>query len=377
MDNQLTVLPEEIAQIAANVSVEKRNEVQTVLNHVFNGVSKMREQLDSVSVVDQNDKVNMKLANTIRLGVRQVRLEAEKTFDAKRSEVQQQMLSYKTEDSLWLKAKQTMQILTKEIEENARWKEETKERFEAEQKELKVQQRIIKITKFNPYLNRSEFENMSDEMFDIFFSGIEKAFNDKIEAELKAEEERIAKQKAIDEENERIILENIRLQKEAEEKEKALAIERKKQADILAKQKADADAKAKIEADKHAKIQADIKAKAEAERKVFEEKAVKEKAITDAKLKAEKEAKEKLEKELKAKAEAENNAKLKAEKEEKERKEAERKAAKAPKKQKLNTWIDGFVLGAPSGLNEDKTVLEILKKFEGFKQWAKSQIENI
>ena len=166
-ENQLVVLPQEVAQIAENVSLEKRNEVQTVLNHVFNGVSKMREQLDSVTVTDENDKVNMKLANTIRLGVRQVRLEAEKTFDAKRADVQQQMLSYKTEDSLWLKAKQTMQILTKEIEENARWKEETKARFEAEQKELKVQQRMMQVAKVAPEMARNEFENMSDEAFEM------------------------------------------------------------------------------------------------------------------------------------------------------------------------------------------------------------------
>jgi putative lipase involved disintegration of autophagic bodies len=183
MKNNL--LPVEVAQIAEKVSIEKRNEVQTVLNQVFDGVSKMREQLDNVNVVNENDKVNMKLANTIRLGVRQVRLDAEKTFDKKRYEVQQQMLSYKTEDQLWLKAKQTMQILTKEIEETARWKEETKYRFDAEQKELKVQQRILKIQKYAPEMLRSEFEYMSDETFDIFFSGIEKAYNDRIEAEKK------------------------------------------------------------------------------------------------------------------------------------------------------------------------------------------------
>lgn len=204
MENQLVlVLPQEVAKIAENVSVEKRNEVQSVLNHVFNGVAKMRKQLDSVVVSDSNDKVNMKLANTIRLGVRQVRLEAEKTFDAKRAEVQQQMLNYKTEDLLWLKAKQTMQILTKEIEENARWKEETKERFEAEQKELRVQQRMVKVSKVAPEMARSEFENMSDETFEMFFAGLEKAYNDKIEAEKKAEENRIAKEKAIKLHNER------------------------------------------------------------------------------------------------------------------------------------------------------------------------------
>lgn len=318
MENQLVlVLPSEVAEIAKNVSVEKRNEVQTVLNHVFNGVSKMREQLDSVTVTDVNDKVNMKLANTIRLGVRQVRLEAEKTFDAKRAEVQQQMLSYKTEDSLWLKAKQTMQILTKEIEENARWKEETKERFEAEQKELKVQQRMLKVAKVDPEMARTEFENMSDETFEMFFTGIEKAYNDKIAAEKKAEAELIAKEKAEAEERERTRIENERLKAEAEAKEKQLAEER---------------------------------AKAEVERKKIEEAAKKEREEAERKLKAEQEAariaaekaaaeKAKLEAEIKAKAEAEEKARKEAEAkiiaEQKAKEAAEKKAKNAPDKTKL------------------------------------------
>lgn len=251
------VLPQEVAQIAENVSVEKRNEVQTVLNHVFNGVSKMREQLDGVSVADENDKVNMKLANTIRLGVRQVRLDAEKTFDAKRAEVQAQMLSYKTEDALWLKAKQTMQILTKEIEENARWKEETKARFDAEQKELKTQQRMIQVAKVAPEISRIEFENMSDDVFGVFVAGLEKAYNDRIEAERKAEEERIAKEKAEAEERERIKIENERLKAEAEAKEKQIAEERAKlEAELKAKEKAEAEAIAKRNAEQKAKAEA-------------------------------------------------------------------------------------------------------------------------
>lgn len=319
MENQLIeVLPAEVAQIAQNVSVEKRNEVQIVLNHVFNGISKMREQLETVVVQDENDKTNMKLANTIRLGVRQVRLDAEKTFDAKRAEVQAQMSSYKTEDQLWLKAKQTMQILTKEIEENARWKEETRQRFEDEQKELKTQQRMLQVSKVAPEMPRAEFENMSDESFAIFYAGIEKQYNDRIEAEKKAEEERIAKEKAEAEAMEQQILENERLKAEAEAKEKQFAEER---------------------------------AKAEAERKELEEKARKEKAAAEAKLKAEREAKEKLEAELKAKAEAEQKAKREAEAKEaaelKAKQDAEKKAKAAPDKAKLNDFakmLDELVL---------------------------------
>lgn len=348
MENNLVVLPKEVAQIAENVSVEKRNEVQSVLNHVFNGVSKMREQLDNVTVTDANDKVNMKLANTIRLGVRQVRLEAEKTFDAKRSEVQQQMLSYKTEDSLWLKAKQTMQILTKEIEENARWKEETAKRFEEEQKELKIQTREMRLGKymFAPDINRKDFENMNDETFEMFFAGIEKAYNDKIEVERKAEEERIAKEKAEAEARELQRLENERLKAEAEKREKEIEAERKANELKFAEERA--------------------KAKEEADRIEAENKAL---------LKAEQEKKEKLEAELKAKLEAEQKA-------ENERKQAEAKAKleaeklqKAPLKKQLTVWVESFSIAEINIENEKKTLIK--EKFEAFKKWAKNEIENI
>ena len=356
MENQLVVvLPDEVAKIAENVSAEKRNEVQLVLNHVFNGVSKMREQLDSINVIDENDKVNMKLANTIRLGVRQTRLDAEKTFDIKRAEVQQLMLSYKTEDSLWLKAKQTMQILTKEIEENARWKEETKERFDAEQKELKTQQRILKVSKVNPEILRSEFENMSDETFEMFFAGIEKAYNDKIEAEKKAEAEKIEAQKKEQERIEAQRIENERLKKEADEKEKQLLKER---AEAAAKQKAIED-KAKKESEQQEKKLQEERAEAKRLQDI--------KDAENAKLQAELLKKQKEEADILKKIEAEKQAKI----------EAEKQAAKAPKKQKLTLWIDSLVLETPIGLNEDKTVLEILEKFKGFKNWAKLEVEKL
>lgn len=344
MENQtMQMLPAEIATIAQNVSVEKRNEVQSVLNKVFNGVSKMREQLDGVVVTDENDNVNMKLANTIRLGVKKVRLDAEKEFDAKRAEVQAAMLSFKTEDQLWLKAKQTMQILTKEIEEQARWKEETRERYEAEQKELKIQQRMVQISKFAPEIQRNDFEEMTDDVFTIFLSGIEKAYNDRIESERKAEEERIAKEKAEAEERERIRIENERLKAEAEAKAKEL----------------------------EAAMEKARKEREEAERKAEEERA-KQEAI----LKSEREAKAKIEAELKAKQDAEEKARKEAEaKQEAERKAkelAEKKAKAAPDKEKLLSFADMLSkLEMPDVKSEDaarivedvKTLLDKVRKF--------------
>jgi hypothetical protein len=354
MENNLTVvqLPQEVEQLAQNVSVEKRTEVQSVLNHVFNGVSKMREQLDSVQVADENDKASMKVANTIRLNVRQTRLEAEKTFDAKRAEVQAQMIGFKTEDALWLKAKQTMQILTKEIEEIAKIKETTAERIATERKELETQQRIQLVSMFNPDLHRSEFENMSAEMFKMFLAGLEKTHKDKIEAERIEAKKIEAERKAEAERIEAQRVENERLKKEAEEKEKQLQTER---------------------------------AKAEAERLAIEEKARKEREESERKLKQQQAEAERLQKikdaenaklqaELRAKAEAERLAKVEAERIENERIKAEAQAKKAPLKVKLNIWVDSFNIPE---FESNPTADEIKSKFEAFKKWAKTQVENI
>jgi len=385
---EIVKLPEELAQIANGVSLEKRNEVQTVLNQVFQGVSKMRTQLDSVVVSDENDKMNMKLANTIRLGVREVRLNAEKTFDAKRSEVQQQMLSFKTEDSLWLKAKQTMQILTKEIEETAKWKEETKARFDAEQKELKIQQRINKISKFSD-IGRQEFENMSDETFEMFLTGIEKQYNDKIEAEKKAELDRIEKEKAEIAERERIRLENEKLKKEAEERKirdskrneelrpyivfirdysKMLNISDSEYQKELSEIKKGAEdhwnfeiEERKKEALKQEEEQKKIQAEREAAR-MAQEKANKEKAGLEAKIQAQKDAEAKA---LKEKQDAELKAKKEAE-----------KLAKAPVKKQLTNWVNLFEVPPQSPVHHEKVTL-ILQKFEAFKDWAKKEIESL
>jgi hypothetical protein len=292
MTNEIAVqLPAEVAQIAESVSVEKRNEVQTVLNQVFEGVSKMRQQLDTVSVADENDRINMKLANTIRLGVRQVRLSAEKTFDAKRAEVQAQMLSFKTEDQLWLKAKQTMQILTKEIEEQARWKEETRDRYEQEQRELKVQQRLVQVAKFDATIQRADIEHMTDQAFDMFLSGVENAYNERIEAERKAESERIAREKAEAEERERIRKENERLKAEAEERERAIEAERKQREEHARKEREAAEKKLREERAAREKLEAEARAKKEAEDRAAREAKQREEAEAKAKAAAERKAK--------------------------------------------------------------------------------------
>jgi len=263
-----------------------------------------------------------------------VRLDANEIFDAKRSEVQQRMRSDKAEDSLWLKSKQIKDILTKEIEENARWKEETAKRFGVEQKEIKTQKRENLLSKFNPEIFRNEFENMGDETFNTFLSGIEKSYNDKIEAEKaeakRIEDERIAKEKEIEAQR----LENVKLKEEAE-------------------------ARARVEAKRVAKEIADAK-----------ERQLKEKAAKDAHdavLRKEREAREKVEAELKAKKDAELKAIKDAEEKAKAEKAAQEKSEKeallAPDKIKLENLANEIVKITLPEVKSDEAK-EVLKKVQ-------------
>lgn len=349
------LLPEEVQSLAQKVSEKKQDEVKTVLNQIFAGTADWEKQVDAIEVKGIHDQMSMQLADVARKNVKNARLVAEKIFDAKRDEVQNAKAEFDLEDKLWLKAKQVMQLKFKAIEEKAEWKARTVERYEAEQKELRTQVRIEKVHKYNPNVNRIEVENMSEEMFNMFYAGLEKAYNDRIEAERKAEEERVAREKAEAEERERIRKENERLRKEAEEKEKQLAAERAK----AEEQRKEAEEKARLERE-----EADRKLRAEQEK---------------ARLEAEKAAAERarLEAEIRAKKEEEERIRKQKEQEERERQIAAEKAAKAPKKQRLTKWVDDIALAPPYGMENEEVVRLINSKFFAFKQWAKQQIENI
>jgi membrane protein involved in colicin uptake len=157
--------------------------------------------------------------------------------------------------------------------------------------------------------------------------------------------------KTHDANQEKIRIENERLKKEADQKEKERLAEKEKQDAILKSEREKADALL------------------ESQRK----QAAKEKAIADAKLKAANEENERLKRIEKEKQDA-------ADKAERERIAAEKKAAKAPDKDKLTAWLESIKMNdIPTGLGNDAgTVgLTISNKFDSFKVWAKTQIENL
>lgn len=189
-------------------------------------------------------------------------------------------------------------------------------------------------------------EDLDQDVFDSFLETKKKSYNDKIESERleaeRLEKERIEREKEIEAQR----LENLRLKEEAEAKEKALEKERaeaksKQEAiELKAKQEREqAEKERQIEADKQAKIQA-------------------EKDAEIAKLKAQKE-----------KEESDRIAKEKSEKAEAE------KLAKAPIKKQLSVWVESFSIPVVGVDNEISK--EIIAKFEAFKNWSLTQINNL
>lgn len=354
-------LPTEVNELAVKVSANKQAEVQTILTQIFTGTDNWEKQVDNIEVKDIHDKMSIQLADVARKNAKTARLSAEKIFDTKREEVQQLKAEFDIEDKLWLKAKQVMQIKFKAIEEKAEWKANFVKRYEAEQKELRTQTRIAQVAQYAE-INRIEFENMGDDSFNTFIGGLKSAHEAKIAEAKRIEEERIAKEKADAEERERQRLENERLKKEAQEREAAIAAERKEN-----------ERKAAIEREKQ-RIEAERLAK-ENEAKLKQEREAREKADLQAaaKLKAEQEEKARIEAELKAKKDAEKkaeNERLAAELQAK--KEAE-KLAKAPVKKQLTLWVDSFTI--PILFAEHDKAKDIAAKFEAFKNWAKKEIE--
>lgn len=349
----LVVIPQEVTTLAERVAKEKREEVNTILNQLFSGTESWKQQISNINVKDHTDTMAMQMADTARLNVKKARLEAEKLFDSKREEVKRVKLEYDLEDKLWLKSKQIMQEIFKSIEQEAEYKANTLKRYEIEQKEKRTQERLKKVIVYNPTVSRFDIENLSDEMFNVFLSGLEKEYNDRIESERKAEEERIAKEKAEAEERERIRIENERLKAEAEAKQKEID-----------------NAKAKAEQERKA-----LELKAQKEREEATKKLRKEQEI--ARIAAEKAAQEKakLEAELRAKKESEERAaNQKRIAEEKAQKEAE-KLAKAPIKKQLDVWVNSFTIqNAPIDNEVSKLIAE---KFNAFKNWSLQQIEKI
>lgn len=315
---ELTVLPVDVSDLANKVSPTKQEEVKNVLDQIFKGTADWHKQIDALEVNSIEDKLSIELAEVARKKVKNARLLAEKVLKEKRESVQQLKAEFDFEDKMWLKALQIVQLSFKNIEEKAEWKASFVKRYEAEQKELRTQTRIALVDKFAE-INRSEFENMSEQVFESFLEGLKKSFEEKQLAE------KLAKEKA-----------------ELEAKQSVLRQERNNRLrpyfSFMTQEEDDTDLGV-ISQDEYVALGLKLKARkeeSEAETLRLKKKSEeKERQLQDEREKAKKEAEEQKRKSDELLAKIQEDNRIKNEKAEQERKEAQDKIDEANRKKAL------------------------------------------
>lgn len=255
------------------------------------------------------------------------------------------------------------------------------------------------ISKYIEDFELINFGTMQKDVWDAYYSTKKTTYEDRIKAEILAEENRVAEEKRLAKEREekekKELAERIRLQKENKrlEKERLVQIareekesqERKKHELIEEKRAKELQPYIVFIRDYNKLISSkeedyklqfhDIKLGAEQQWEYDRKEQIKKRKAEQEREEKHREEKERLELELKTKKDAEE--KLERERivaENKAKKDAE-KLAKAPIKKQMNIWINTLTVGSPPELND--TVKDIIEKFEAFKDWAKIQIENI
>lgn len=250
-------------------------------------------------------------------------------------------------------------IKNKEIAENERMESNLEqnenhfERMEKERKHALNEERKLLLIPYIDSVDNLQLHEMDFDVWDAFLSTKKLKFEENLAEQKRIEAEKLEAERIEKERIEAQRIENERLKIEAEKREKEIQAERER----VEKENKERIEKERIEAEKLAKIQAEEKAK------------------QDEILRKEREEKEKLEKELQAKKDAEIQAeKQRLAKIESDKLEAE-KLAKAPIKKQLKVWVDSFKIeNAPI---ENDLSNDINLKFESFKKWAESQINNL
>lgn len=337
------VTPQEVAPATAQT-------LEAGFHEHFANAESLRRRALAVTVKDADDREGMKEAREVRLQLRAVRVAAEKT---RKSMKEESLRTGKAIDGLYNLLAYAVEPLEKDLTEKEEFALRERERQRQELRDA----RSVQLAGLS-YSTPVDLADLTEEQF----AGIlqdAKDLNDlRIARERKAEEERIAAAKAAEEERERVRIENERLKAEAAAREAEMKAERER----VAKERAEAEAKAA------------------AERRAIEEAARKEREAAEAKAKAEAAARAKAEAEARALREAnerrEAEAKAAAEKAERERIAAEKKAARAPDRAKFGGFASQVrMLVVPDATTEEgqRVADDIKAKVESFAKWIEQQ----
>ena len=332
-----------------SIEKSKAEQIKKTFEPMVQMLKEFEEAYNSV-ITEANEEITKEVTNKakrLRIDIGKVRIETEKI---RKDQKEEYLRAGKAIDGV-------SNILKWAVTDKENKLKEIENFFEIqEQKRLEALQleRAEKLSKYIEDAHERNLSIMEEDVWNVYFQSKKKEYEDRLEAEKQAELDRIEKERLdnleqkrkleiapylqflneskdfrnlsekdytkilkdckqakieYDKEQEKIRLENERLKKEAEAKEKQRLVEEKTR-----------------------------KEKEEVERKIREEKERKERETYEAKLKAEREEKERIEKELKAKQEDE----LKAKQEEEARLQAELNKGDADKVKDLLSDLESL-----------------------------------
>lgn len=254
MDNQIT---QELTLIVEenNLPANKTEELLKSFGSYFQEAKKLAIKANNIKITDETQVEQMFQAKELRLQLKDIRIEAEKT----KVTLKEQSLR---EGNAIQGAFNIIKALVVPVEEYLESQEKFAENIKLQKEEAIYQERVTKLEVFYSPENRFAIEgfnlrDMSEYAFDKLFESLKLGYEAKKEVEKKAEEERLMAEKAEKAEQEQIRIENEKLKKEKLDLAQTAAIEAANMAVKLAKAKeaseklqAAIDAKKKIEEEK-------------------------------------------------------------------------------------------------------------------------------
>jgi len=276
----------EIVKIKASdygLEETKAKEIESMFTPMMSKMSELENEYNNILKLDINPET-CQMAKDLRLAYVKIRTGT--------SDIHKQLKAFYLAGGRFVDAfKNTQAFASGEKEESLKKIEKYYEIMEAEEKERLREKRTKLIAPYMEEVNTFSLGEMTEEVWQRFFAGAKLEFETRVAAEKKAEEDRIAKEKADAEAREKQRLENIRLQKEAKAREKEIAAEREK-------------------------VRKENEEKERLEKEIADKKAIEEKRIRD--------------------------VELQKQAEEKARKDAEKKSKLAPDKEKLLNFMQSI-----------------------------------
>ena len=351
-------------------------------------MTQMEQEFNAIMSLPKEDKETVKKSRELRLRYVKVRGKVDKEHKAGKVEV----LNI---GRVWDAWKNTQLAAASKKEEKLEAIEKHAENLERERLEKLQSLRVALLAEYVENASELSLSGMEQDVFDAYLSTKKQQYEDRKAAELKAEQDRIAREKAEAEEREAQRLENIRLKEEADKREAGIEAERIERDRIEAEKEAvrakrneelrpyivfirDYNGTLNLDEDDYQKELSglEIVAKQQWDYDNEQRRIAQEKADKDAAELAEKQKEiDRIEKELADKKAAEAKAENDRIAAEKAAKLEAEKLAKAPIKAQLTAWVNSFAIPVANIEHEKKVLIE--EKFNRFLEWAKSEINNI